>query len=99
MEDNYKEVNEQLKKDISTMNNYIKDLQKQVNFGSITITTCPKCGEKYEINYCREIEQIKSKNKKAIDYINNNMVDGLYQAYFEGKIEDILEILNGKTII
>lgn len=51
------EENEQLKQEN-------KRLKQAEFYGSITFTECPKCGEKYFINYCREVYDLKTKNKK-----------------------------------
>ncbi len=48
-----------------------EDLKTMVNFPSVIITTCPKCGERYSINYCREIYELEDKNKK----LNNILIE------------------------
>ena len=40
------------------------DLKQMINFPSVTITTCPKCGERYSINYCREVYKLEEKIKE-----------------------------------
>ena len=45
------------------------DLKQMVNFPSVTITTCPKCGKKYSINYCKEVYELEKENKELKEQI------------------------------
>lgn len=62
------------------------DLKQMVNFPSVTITTCPKCGKRYSINYCREVYELEKENKKLNNILNE----------FEKWLENVLF---NKTII
>ncbi len=51
-----------------------EELKKMVNNSSITITKCPKCGEKFSINYCREVDNLKNiltEFEKWLENFNN----------------------------
>ena len=40
-----------------------KELKQKIYSPDLTITTCPKCGEKYSINYCKEVYDLQQENK------------------------------------
>ena len=46
------------------------DLKQMINFPSVTITTCPKCGKKYSINYCKEVYELEKENKELHNILN-----------------------------
>lgn len=86
-------------------NNYIKQLQQEntqlkqmVNSPSITFTTCPECGKKYSVNYCRETYKLKQQLQQIREYCENGIIDincgNIGTGSLRGQLKDILEILN-----
>ena len=70
-------------KEASILNNYIeqlkqenKDLKKQLYSPDQVETVCPKCGEKFSINYSREIYDLR-KEKEELKRINGSLQSAL----------------------
>lgn len=68
-EEQTKELEEVI--DMSRIEQYIlqlqqenKELKKNLYSPDVIDTTCPKCGEKYLINYSRDVYDLKQENEK-----------------------------------
>ena len=86
--------NEKIIKDIiNNVNNSIlqenKELKKQLYSPDQVEFTCPKCGEKFSINYSREVYDLREENKE-LKRINSSLQSALSlsrQKYNNGKIK------------
>ena len=60
----YKQENEQLKKDITKMNDVVGKFQTMAFGKDLVLTTCPECGKEYWINECKLVEELKDNIKQ-----------------------------------
>lgn len=84
-----------------------KELKQMVLSPDLTITTCPKCGEKYSVNYCREVSDLKHiltdfekwlekyKKDEMFDY-GNEQLNNYFNEFCDMALDKLQELKEGK---